>query len=225
MDLQQAHVIPKTNIGSNYYHSKANMYNFCIADVREKIPKCTFYVWEEYNGKKGSAEIYSCVYKYLQENVLHLNKEKRPKKLRIIADNCGGQNKSNTLVLALLRLVHLQEFDRIELVFLGPGHTYMPCDRKFGSVSRHLKRIDSISTPDALIHHLKHAEQDPLNVQILEKKRNIQHQCTHSKGRREKVCFDSKTWKFISESFCDSHEESLAKWLHLKGIIQDNGWR
>ena len=170
MDLQQAHVIPKTNIGSNYYHSKANMYNFCIADVREKIPKCTFYVWEEYNGKKGSAEIYSCVYKYLQENVLHLNKEKRPKKLRIIADNCGGQNKSNTLVLALLRLVHLQEFDRIELAFLVPGHTYMPCDRKFGSVSRHLKRIDSISTPDALIHHLKHAEQDPLNVQRLEKK-------------------------------------------------------
>ena len=170
MDLQQAHTIPKTNVGVNFYHSKANMYNFCIADVRTKTPKCTFYVWEEYNGKKGSAEIYSCVYKWLEENVLHLEKNKRPNKLRIIADNCGGQNKSNTLVLALLRLVHLDLFDRIELAFLVPGHTYMPCDRKFGSVARHLKRIDEISSPTALIHRLKHAEIEPLNIQRLEKK-------------------------------------------------------
>ena len=81
MDLQQAHTIPKTNVGVNFYHSKANMYNFCIADVRTEKPECTFYVWEEYNGKKGSAEIYSCVYRRLQENVLHLDEEKRPKKL------------------------------------------------------------------------------------------------------------------------------------------------
>ena len=59
---------------------KANVYNFCIADVQEIKPKCTFYVWEEFNGKKGSTEIYSCIYKYLQENVLHKNKENRPKK-------------------------------------------------------------------------------------------------------------------------------------------------
>ena len=169
MDMQQAHVIPKTNVGVNFYHSKANIYNFCIADVRTDKPKCTFYVWEEYNGKKGSAEVYSCIYKWLKENVLYLDKEKRPKKLRIIADNYGGQNKSNSLVLALLRLVHLHLFDRIELAFLVPGHTYMPCDRKFGSVARHFKRLDEISSPSALIHHLTHAERDPLNVQRLKR--------------------------------------------------------
>ena len=61
----------------------------------------------------------SMIYKYLNDKVFHdkhgnpVPKDKRPHKLRIIADNCGGQNKNNKLALALLRLVHLDEFKRI----------------------------------------------------------------------------------------------------------------
>ena len=239
MDLQQAHNIPKTNIGVNFYHSKANMYNFCIADVRTEKPECTFYVWEEYNGKKGSAEIYSCVYKWLEENVLHTEKKKRPNKLRIIADNCGGQNKSNTLVLALLRLVHLDLFDRIELAFLVPGHTYMPCDRKFGSVARHLKRIDEIASPTALIHRLVHAEKEPLNVQRLEKKeiyninvlanKKVQKRVVlvrkHGNSfQKASVIVMRKAWPngyILKDSFHDLDDEAVKVLVNLPGAKEN----
>ena len=161
MDLQQKHCIPKTNIGPHYYLSKLNVYNFCISDVTTKIPY--FYVWPEYTGQKGAAEIYSCVFKYLNENVLC--KPNYPKKLRIYADNCGGQNKNNKLVLALLRLVHQGAFNRIELAFLVPGHSYMPCDREFGAISNNLKNFEQIASPDVLVQMIRTSrEKSDLNV-------------------------------------------------------------
>ena len=71
---------------------KLNVYNFGIVNVL--TDKTSFYVWEEFNGKKGSAEIYSCIHKWLTSNVL--NKPNYPRKLTIIVDNCGGQNKITT---------------------------------------------------------------------------------------------------------------------------------
>ena len=158
MDLQKTITLPKCNAGSHYYLSKINVFNFCIHEV--KTNKSFFYVWEEYNGRKGSSEIYSCLFKYLNEHVFHKNgtpvpPEERPHKLRIIADNCGGQNKSNKMAMALLRLVHLDYFKRIEMAFLVPGHTYMTCDRKFGHISRELQKQDMIGGPDHLIHFIK----------------------------------------------------------------------
>ena len=89
MDLQKTFLIPQTNTGKHYYLRKVNLYNFNITDVKTGIPY--FYIWAEYDGGKGSAEIYSCIYKWLQANVF--NKQNRPRKIRIIADNCGGMNK------------------------------------------------------------------------------------------------------------------------------------
>ena len=99
MDLQQTHLIPKTPVGTHYYARKLNVYNFCISEVQTQEP--FFYMWPEFIGRKGAAEIFSCVYKYLQDHVLC--KPNYPKKLWIYADNCGGQNKNNKIVLALLR--------------------------------------------------------------------------------------------------------------------------
>ena len=61
----------------------------------------------------------------------------------------------------------MKEFNRIELAFLVPGHTYMPCDRKFGTVSRALKKFETISSPDVLCTHLRNAENPHLNLQKL----------------------------------------------------------
>lgn len=167
MDLQQTFVIPKTAQGSHYYLPKVNVYNFCIYELQSNKP--FFYVWEEFNGRKGSSEIYSCIYKWLNENVLHkdgkkVNGQERPRKLRLIADNCGGQAKNNNLSLALLRLVHQGVFDRIELFFLVPGHTYMDCDRKFGHISKSLKNIQTIGSPDRLVMYIRRAQTPHLNV-------------------------------------------------------------
>ena len=89
MDIQQIYMCPKTLLGSAFYKRKLNVYNFWICEVKKKEPY--FYLWEEFSGRKGSAEIYSCVYKRLQEHVFI--KEEQQIKLWIIADNFGGQNK------------------------------------------------------------------------------------------------------------------------------------
>ena len=115
-------------------------------------------MWEEYKARKGSSEIYSCLYKWLSDHVF--NQTDRPKKLRIIADNCGGQNKNNNLALALLRLVHLQLFNRIELAFLVPGHSYMPCDQMFGAISKKLAMYQEIASPDRLVELIRNARTD-----------------------------------------------------------------
>ena len=76
---------------------------------------------------------------YLSEYV-YCNPERTQKKLRIVADNCGGQNKNQHLLMALLRMVHLGLFSRIELIYLVPGHSYMAPDRKFGNVATAKKK-------------------------------------------------------------------------------------
>ena len=151
IDLQKTHTIPHTNVGPHYYYRKLNVFNFCIIEMQTGIPY--FYTWTEADGGKGSSEIYSCIYKWIKEHVL--NKPNRAMRLRIIADNCGGQNKNNNVVLALLRLIHLQVFHRIELAFLVPGHSYMDCDRKFGQISRTLATYDSIPSPAHLREYIQ----------------------------------------------------------------------
>ena len=165
IDLQQTHNIPKSPVGPHYYMRKLNVYNFSVHELQTKEPH--FYVWPEYTGSKGAAEIYSCIYKYLQEHVF--SKEKYPRKLRIMADNCGGQNKNHKLVLALMRLVHLEKLDRIELAFMVPGHSYLPCDQGFGTIANKLKKISSIPSPAQLVKHIREARNKPFKVYNLER--------------------------------------------------------
>ena len=148
IDLQQTHMLPKTNWNANWYKRKCSMYNFCIADLQQN-EEPYFYLWEEFNGGKGSAEIFTAIDMYLREYV-YCNPERTQKKLRIVADNAGGQNKNQHLLMALLRMVHLGYFSRIELIYLVPGHSYMAPDRKFGNVANAKKKRAYILSPDDL---------------------------------------------------------------------------
>ena len=170
IDVQQTFMIPKTAHRSHFYERKLNVYNFCIVHLQESTPY--FYIWEEFTGRRGSCEIFSCIYKFLKENVL--NKQTRPRKFRIIADNCGRQNKNNNLVLALLRLVHLNLFDRIELAFMVPGHSYLPCDRTFGNIGNKLRTVKTIHSPDNLVRTIQNSTRKKKKVHKLTKNKAFQ---------------------------------------------------
>ena len=158
IDLQQTYSCPKVSQGSAYYKRKLNVYNFCVHDVQKKEPH--FFLWEEYTAHRGSCEIYSCLFKYIERYVLSKG-ENYPKKLRIMTDNCGGQNKNNHLCLALLRLVHLNIFHRIELAFLVPGHSYMPCDTGFGKIERNISKSQEIASPKLFGEKIANARKKP----------------------------------------------------------------
>ena len=68
IDLQQTHLLPKSNWNANFYKRKCSMYNFCIVNLQDE-EEPYFYLWEEFNGGKGSAEIYTALDMYLQQYV------------------------------------------------------------------------------------------------------------------------------------------------------------
>ena len=153
MDLQQTQLCPKLAVGSAYYKRKLSLHNFCVHDL--PFQESYMYVWEENTASRGSVEIFSCLRKWLEDNVL--TTPNYPRNLRIFADNCGGQNKNINITLALLREIHLKNFDRIELCYLVPGHSYMACDRSFGHVAKNLEAQTSIMSPDIYCSYIASA--------------------------------------------------------------------
>jgi hypothetical protein len=70
------------------------------------------------------------------------------KELHVFSDACGGQNRNNTLVRFLLALVSTGRFQKIHQYFPVRGHSFLQCDRNFGTVKRKIRRKDRIYTPE-----------------------------------------------------------------------------
>jgi len=49
-------------------------------------------------------------------------------------DNCGGQNKNNTMIMILMYLYEMRYFKKLTFLFLIAGHTKNACDRLFNSL-------------------------------------------------------------------------------------------
>ena len=106
-DLQQTLPTPKLSTGMQYYKRKLWCYNLCIHDI--KTGKAVMYLWNETQGRRGSAEISSCLRHYLT-HTLNVN----VKILKLFSDNCPGQNKNINLVLTSLRYIHDGRFNKID---------------------------------------------------------------------------------------------------------------
>ena len=101
------------------------------------------YIRNETEGKRGSAEIASCLKHYFDHFI-----ENTVKKIRMFSDNCSGQNKNINVVLTCLQQIHSGKFTNIEHYFMIPGHSYMPCDRDFGNITQKLIGVEVFSTPN-----------------------------------------------------------------------------
>ena len=140
-DLQQTLPTPKLSSGRQFYKRKVWTYNFCIHNI--KTGEATMYLWNETQGKRGSAEIARCLQHYIS-NYLDLN----VKYLKLFSDNCPGQNKNINMVLACLQQIHEGRFNKIEHFFMIPGHSYLPCDRDFGHIEKKIKEVEVFSQPN-----------------------------------------------------------------------------
>ena len=72
-----------------------------------------------------------------------------PKKyteLGLFCDNCSGQNKNQSLSRFLLYLTDSGRFKKIQKFFSLRGHSFLPCDRDFGTISKTLRQQDRIYT-------------------------------------------------------------------------------
>ena len=106
------------------------------------------------------------------------------------------QNKNNNLVLALLRLVHLKKFNRIELAYMVPGHSYLPCDRRFAHIIKHVNGKKLVGSPD----HLK----------------ELINQCTYRKYNVEKLTREDIKNIDVLVSKCPKERVALIRTSHGK---------
>ena len=147
IDLAAAQPIPKLPASCAFYCRKISAYNCGIHNLN--TGKGHMFVWPENLAKRGSNEIASCLYKYIEDCV-----SKEIKDLVIFSDNCAGQNKNLNITLACLRLIQAERFRTITHIFMVAGHSYMDCDRDFGCLARSLKG-KSIHSFQQLVNEIK----------------------------------------------------------------------
>lgn len=136
---------------------------------------------------RGSEEMMSCVLKHFQ-----LNKPSSPD-LIVFSDNCGGQNKNWNFIAFWIMLVNEGLYKSIEHRFPLPGHTRMPCDKVFGIIKNHKKKVLEEYTPEGWAQVIRDANRkNPFNVTMM--------------TREEFFCFDNLANYVVKKTKTDDKE-------------------
>lgn len=131
-DLQSVLQIPSSDVSPMYYTRKINMYNLTIYESPQPH-KAYCFAWSELNGKRGSSEIGTCLYKWLEGIDPEVNH------ITVFSDTCGGQNRNQNIVALFLYLVQTSSIDIIEHKFLESGHSYMEVDSMHSAIEKEKK--------------------------------------------------------------------------------------
>lgn len=160
-DFQKVLVTPFAEISVIYYKRRLSTLNFTIYDLDSKIGTCC--MWREGIAKRGSNEVSSCLFKFIQHHA-----EKGVKDFRFWSDNCTGQNR-NRIVFSLYLFVAKNYGVSVTHRFLEKGHTQNEGDSVHATIERSC-RHKTIWVPEewyCLVRWAK-AEGDPYIVQEIQ---------------------------------------------------------
>ena len=134
-DLQKVLGTPHGNSMLIGYSRKLPCYNLTIYESGTKEGIC--YLWTEVDARRGSNEIASVLFQYLEE------KERAGvKHIHFFCDSCYGQNKNRAVFAMVFAFLGKAKcIETVELNYLVPGHTYMPCDSVHSAIERATDRI------------------------------------------------------------------------------------
>jgi len=119
-----------------YYSSrKFSSYNCTIYESGTQ--NAYAYLWGELNGKRGCNEIVTCIHNYLTD----IDIKKIHEYVALYCDSCTGQKKNRAMLAMISKSLKSQftYIKEIKIVFLLPGHTYMPVDSVHASIERFVK--------------------------------------------------------------------------------------
>ena len=138
-DLEQVLSTPNSSTSTIFYKRKLNVYNLSAYSLGTGSGLCV--LWNETEGKRGSNEIGTSIFTYLQSLPPII------KHVTLYSDNCGGQNKNRYFSTALMfALQESRHFETIEHKFLESGHTDMEVDSVHAAVE-HAKRHVPVYIP------------------------------------------------------------------------------
>nr|CAH7758157.1 unnamed protein product [Callosobruchus chinensis] len=157
-DLQCVLQIPSSDVSPMYYSRKICTYNLTIYELPP--PNNAYcYLWTEMNGKRGSTEIGSCLYYYLQQL------SETFKEITLYSDTCGGQNRNQNVAALCLFLVQTTRLTVIEHTFLESGHSYMEVDSMHSAIEHQQKFVPVYTVQDWInIFHLARSQRKKKNA-------------------------------------------------------------
>lgn len=137
VDFQQVLFCPTLTHSNMFYQRQLSSYNFTIHDVG--TGNITINLWNESIARRGSAEIVSCLLKYVTNN-FNVLEAGQNRTLLVWSDRCVGQNNNWKVLARYYYLIKCKYFTEINQKFLCSGHSFLPCDRDFAVIERR-KRI------------------------------------------------------------------------------------
>lgn len=149
-DHQQNAPLPKVPAGDAFYLRQLWMFNFCVHSSKHN--KSYFYMYDEVTAKKTPNETISFLDHYFDHII-----DKEVKTVYLFSDNCGAQNKNHALIDYLYTLIKKGRFEKIVHRYPEPGHSFLPCDRSFGVVEKHIRKIERIFLPSEYVKHYKNS--------------------------------------------------------------------
>lgn len=150
-DYMQNVSLPKIPVQEIFYLRQLTVNVFCIFNTKTDLAH--YYIYHEGQAHKGPDEVASFIVDYIENHVPSTVEE-----LHLFSDNCPGQNKNHTLSKVCLSLTDTCKFKTIKQFFPLRGHSYNPCDRKFSTIKRPIRKCDRIYTPREVCELIANAE-------------------------------------------------------------------
>ena len=156
-DLEAVLTLPYANDSQLHYSRKLSVMNFTVYDSK-KDGFC--YVWDETQSAKGSHAVSSCLRKYLK----YVNDTfSSIKHVVMYCDTCGGQNRNQNIVAAMLHTMNDDEYSNIEIIdlkYFESGHSQMECDSMHSRIEKSRKDL-KLYTPHEYVLIMETARKHP----------------------------------------------------------------
>lgn len=200
-DLQAVLTTPCGEISSFFYKRRLATYNFTLYDIKQKIGHCFF--WHEGIAKRGSNEIGSCIYSFLNSEAC------TSENIIFYSDNCSGQNKNKYLFsLYLFCVMYNKKIKTITHKFLEKGHTQNEGDSMHATIEKEKKRVSKsgpIYIPAQWATIIKSAKKTG-------KPYNVSEICTQDIYDLKLLCTE------IGKNFVKNTEKEKVVWNNLRII-------
>ena len=143
-NLQQVIYLPKSERSEIFYKRRLACYNFTVYDIGSREGYC--YLSHEGVTKRGSNEIASNLYKFLQKK-----DQQGAKEINLFCDGCPGQNK-NTILPGMMHyfVTHSNSVQTVTLYFFETYHGQSEGDSMHSVIERAMRRAGNLYLPSQL---------------------------------------------------------------------------
>lgn len=154
-DYAQNFPLPKLTVTSQFYKRLLWLYLFCVHVHNDDA--AFMYTFLESKCKKGANTVASFVFDCVNKKIQDFP---NTKKVILLSDAAGGQNKNQTL---LRFCTWLAKTFNVEVLHLFPvrGHSFGQCDRNFGIIRNSMKKLETVEVPDTYLERIESSRQNP----------------------------------------------------------------